>query len=605
MKVGRSNDYKDDSRSLHISDLKVPKKYITIITGTNELSDLSRTPLKIRFESICTTLVNDALYKLPTKDSSPIEADFSDPDLLIKVNANKSDRIRLRLEWKELNICFYLKRILFNGEVHDSPLREKLDAMFEKNLDFRICDVFSATHYLTVGEHVDFDFEVAVLRGLPVLSSDWVEYAISHPQDLESWLFNIKKSLLLQTKYSNPDFARSELLKGYNAVVIDDQNKRRVLRMCNWLQCLHSDLVEILLKEDILTRSSITYVFSSTKSGDFVGGQKANTADDLWLAVREKDLSNLTVFNGASIEAVTSPISAEVELLAPNEKHSLTAEEKVSPRKRRKIVKVSEDDFFLFLSAAPTSQIVQPILDSDKQVPEVSAPGNGSMDENPAILIPSLKGDSKHPRYHDEVPNAPSAQSESANASPEPQIAPAKRNGSPTGDPLAKRLKSMKLAPKLSLAAAFKTAKHEAEVEFKVEEAADDVQGLIVIEEFELKARKKKAQATADYHGRKNFKTFKKVQPDHAFRSPRKKYLEMCNEATSNELVLHNEKSETVNTNFKDMGRVKGFQPNPLFLEEDSEDEDFLFRSQNAKVEKKESEGESSDDEVRFAFSRR
>lgn len=607
LNVGRSNDYKDDSQSLHISDLKVPKKYITIITGTQELADLSRTPLRIRFESICTTLVNDTLYKLPTKDSSPIDVDFSEPELLIKVNANKSDRIRLRLDWKELNICFYLKRILFNGEVHDSPLREKLDEMFRKKLDFRICDIFSATHYLTVGEHVDFDFQVAVLRSLPVLSSDWVEYAISHSQDLESWLLNIKKSLFLQAKYTQPDSARAELLKGCNTVVVDDENRRRVLRMSKWLQCLQSDLVEILLKEEILSRSSITYVFSTTKSKDFILGQKANTSEDLWLAVLEKDLNRLTVFHGTSKEhTATSAINTNVELSPRDEKHPITVEEKISPRKRRKIVKVSEDDFFLFLSAAPTSQIEQPKLDSEKPVSVVnSQPITGFEAKSPIPVNPSLLVASEQVKDHNEVPKEQHVQSESFNSGPELQTAPAKRNASPTGDPLAKRLKSMKIAPKLSLAAAFKTAKQEAEVEYKVEEHAENVQGTAVVKEIELKARKKRAQATTDYEGRKNFKTFKKVQPEHAARSNQKKYLEMSNEVTSNELVLHNEKTATVNINFNEMGTVKGFQPNQLFLEEDSEDEDIMFRGKNAKAETKDGEDESSDDEVRFAFSRR
>lgn len=633
VKIGRSNEYKSLEDCLHIGDLKVPKKYLTIQTGPLELHDTDKTPLHITFESICTTLVNGKVHRLPSKEADPVTERFEDDDLLLKVNANKSDRIQLRLRWVDVKILAFSKKMSYDDEVMESPLPTLVNELYEKGIDIRsTLDPLVATHYLTLVDMNDYNMKIALLRAIPVVSYAWTDAIKDEPSEVDHWLLNLDEKYLYPKSENNfvfPNSKRSILLTGFNVFVCYGTLIKHTRRLQDWLKCLGCTptMVEVgdeLEVENQIGQSDNPYVFVQDEDNkvDFLR-DRSNTTEVLWKALVEVDTSNLQVF--------TPRVKRESQF------NDLRLTQR---KKRRKLEKVGDTDFFLFsqVLSTPVPEPVENAPEPVEDVPDV-------VEETPRPASPSLEVQATEPPVVDEerkeasrtqLPSLPQppAEVESTTQSIEFKEDTTKRPPEDVDESEAKRPKPepprerRKIIPQVSLADAVLSTKKNADdavkKELGLDETADGVSdkldNLVIVEEVDLMVRRKATttEITSDYRGRKNFKKFKKAGsvPKNVTRT----FIQL--EDHDNSIHFEeldpppkNEVNQRLKGDFdREMSGVKGFQPqeSQLFVREDSENEEaddnsfsFLTRSKASKPTTAYLDGDSDDDEVTFAFSRK
>lgn len=641
--MGRSHEYKSDGVSLHISDLKVPKKYITITTGPSQIDILDKTKLSIRFDSICTTTVNDVVYKLPLKQADPITHTFDAEKLVLKVNANKSDRIQLYLVWVSVQVLVFSKRIQFDGQIQPSPLPEAMKALHAKGIDLRtVTDPLIATQYVTMSDFVDYNLQIAVLRGIPVVSTKWLDLIENVPDDATPWLQNPPHELLLNGTHDDYIFPNSDrrlLLAGLHCLIYyEGAPLKHVRRLHSWLQCLGCANV-ITMGVNELTReawsrlgSDSLFLFSCIEdsSSDTLRA-RANLPSDLWKAVVEVDILKLHI---SSCDSLFPPAVKE-------EPDSLRLTQR---RKRRKVERVNDTDFFLFsqVTSHPEPESLEfsvgPEDDAPKH-PEPESPANDVIQDVAQVKASQTTQEGTGISSSNKEKSVESVKvtiSETTSFAKR-QIEPAKINNQELEkrkeeisretaqlEPLPKKqnVEEKWIVPQLSLAQAVLSTKRQAEDEAKKEFEFDDIgsqlEKLVVVEEIDLSRKNETVPLVtiALYNGRKNFKNFKKTGgPIHSFT---RTFLELEDD-NSNEIHFSNvpaappkqDISEKVRLDFaEEMDNVKGYQPSQLFVAEDEDEGDdgettFSFLAGNrgsARVQADESDNDDGD--FAFKFSR-
>lgn len=463
LKIGRSNDYKKGH--LHIPDLKVPKKYVTLSVAASTLFG-PQTLFSIGYESICTSKVNGRAVKLESRDAKPIVESYTE-DVTIYVNANKTDRIVLRVEWVDVNLRVFSKQIQYEGVNEDSPLPGLVDEMHSLGWDFRLTAIERATHYVTVGEHVNLDFQIAVARAIPIVTRKWLDYLL-HNADPKQ-LTDVSKALLLETpgNYAWPDARRRTLLKG----VTFEDNK-----------------IAPLVKA----------------AGGSIGAGISVAVDKLWEGIKNVD---------AEVAKAVAAFKRGADSPRPRE-------EPPTRRKRRKIERVDAD--FFFSQDKPVVQVKLSFDDKGDPSSEVkpesgvertqesgvvvssepcNPPGTATALPEPKIseVADSIEKDFAQPK------STPEAMPEPTEPETSPEMSAVKRK---TGDaePRAKRPKTW-VTPKVTLSEAVMDAKKQKEEELDM---PSDFSNLVIVEEFELVPRPKARSSTPTG---KNFKTFRKVWP--------------------------------------------------------------------------------------------
>lgn len=644
--VGRDNRYKSDPECIHIGDLKVPKKYITITIAGSSLDDLRPTELSIRFDSICTTDVNGTVYKLPSRDAASVTHTFLEKELLLKVNANKSDRIKLQLTWVDVTVMAFSKKILFQGEIQHSPLPEALLALHSKGIDIRTTtDPFGATHYLTLSEHVDYPFQIAVLRGIPVVTSKWLEYLESSPDNVDRWLFNVDGALLLQdTKhdYVYPNSKRPELFAGCSVVLCtEDDALKQTTRLAKWLSIFQVNVLLLNSSQKIGTPTLVSEI--ETRFGNEnnlipfnscandlrcreLFGAHFNSADDLWRAVVAIDASKLRRFAVDKLPRTT--VKEEPESLRLTQR-----------RKRRKVERVSDTDFFLFTpvsSSIPKPDDSLNPRDEDAIVEAESSAKSATKSPSITEAEPISEILTEPPA---EVPEVPTETNIAAKDHDQAERREDIEEETKAQEPPQKKAKRQWIVPQVSLAEAILSTKQKAEEIVKLEttnlstqDLQQDLDKLVIVEEIDLKVQRKphtdSMEVNPDFRGRKNFKAFRKNGPKPY--NLTRTYLELQDDTNEIQFAdlqgMHppEEFAGKVRKDFEnEMGSVKGYQPDmsQLFVAEDeSSDNDeigFQFlQKAGPSVSKRNSYKERAsvapplhedddDDDFAFAFSKR
>lgn len=622
IKVGRANEYKAQNDCLHIGDLKVPKKYIVIHTGSQSLESTDQTPISITFESICTTTVNGEVYKLPNKEAEPITKNFTETDLLLKVNANKSDRIQLRLQWLDLNPVVFFKKMSYDNEVMESPLPTLVRSLYESGTDIRmVLDPLDASHYLTLVDMNDHNMRIALLRAIPVVSYAWVDAIKDEPEKVDDWLVNLKDEYLYPKSENNfvyPDVRRQTLLSGINSFVCYGTFNKQVKRLQDWIKCLGSEpkMVEVESSksaEELLADSISPYVFfvEDDEKVQFLR-DRSNSPESLWKAVINCSIANLQQF----------PILVKRE--------SQPGDLRLTQRKkRRKLEKVGDTDFFLFSQVLSTP--VPETTEVHETVPELVTPSVQveATNDSPSVSKEELLGATEPPLLIEEQPTDNKAD-EQPPQSNEPSVESNKRPLDTIIEPEPKKpkpeppIQRKKIIPRVSLADAVLSTKKQADDVVKRELGLDGfpadvnqkLDNLVIVEEVELLVRRsiKTDEVSPDYKGRKNFKKFRKVGqvPKNVTRS----FIQLEEHDNSIhfedlEPLKKSEENAHLKGDFeKEMSTVKGFQPqaSQLFVREDSDSDtdtpfSFLTKSKGTTTATMVSD-DHDNDEVTFAFSR-
>lgn len=647
-RIGRHNDYKQDPDCIHIGDLKVPKKYISIIVGKTASTSDSKTPLSIKFESICKTTLNGELYRLASREDDPFTKEFTEETLSLTVNSNKNNRIQIIIKWVPIYIMPFSKKIEYKGEIQLSPLPSLLVDMHSNGTDLRICsDPFLATHYLTLSDHADYAFQIAVLRSIPVVTTSWTDFMQREPNSVKRWLLHPDSDFFLPNTPNNfayPDSRRASLLSNKSVLICYLEPLKHLLRLKDWVKCL--GCTEILLFDlsspistisEILSgsKSNATYAFSVNGSESLckeILKKELNTYKDLWESVISLRVLNLKLFE--------TPIELGDIILKQEDSTPKFSER----RKRRKVQRVSETDFFQF--SHPPSSL--PAEDADSLIiNEITDQAAAPSQEN--LQQPNQKFPDSVPDETDKGVQKPSltltSPCKTSDSENKCHLSNKISKDSKIHENLldekidVKRVKidenSNWIVPQVSLAEAIRTAKGVSEKNFKVESLVDivdnELQNFVLVEEIDLVVPKKQnctAVADPKYKNRPNFKAFKKKT--NTTSNLTRTYLELFNDNLLSEVRFVNGEEDSrklapqkIEEDFKlEMDDVNGYRPkvSQLFVNEASDESDtgsveeedvsFTFlnrakpRDSNAGYCGKYSHEVDHDDEFTFAFSR-
>lgn len=582
----------------------MPKKYITITLGESSVSDVeTKTPLSIFFESICTTTVNGVVFKLPSRDADAIVQLFEE-DLLLKVNANKSDRIQIRTRWVPVNVMPFSKKLLFEGEVQESPIPKLLRQLHNDGIDLRILDPLLANFYLSMAHHVDFGMQISVLRGIPVVSTKWSTFLAEHPDNIEKWLFHVPSELMLpdtKNDYVFPNVSRPQLLAGASVIICHEGSVlKQANRLYSWVSCLGCTSVSFVCLDGPFSVDSIKdledlYVIACSNAEDKAKSVftelQLNTSQILWEAVVDVNRGLLHQFNRKSprIDSLQEPDSLRL----------------TQRRKRRKVERVSDTDFFLFSQVSSSNQVA----DSIRAIEEVETPVPLTEPQTPVEVetadVQTVDVQTVDVQTED-------VQTAEVNADAEARRESIDQD-TKAEEPKTKKMKvnlkpSNWIVPQVSLADAIRSTKQQATESVKQElgtgpeDFGDKFDKLVIVEEVDL-TRKNRIQVPTDntYRGRKNFKAFRKNGP--VTLNVTRTFIELQDDTSNSEILFDD--SQTMPAPLMDfeneMDSVKGYQPQAsqlLFVGEDSDAEngDFSFLTNPSK------QIADSDDENDFAF---
>lgn len=519
----------------------------------------------------------------------------------------------------------------YDGELMESPLPGNIRSLYDSGNDVRlVSDPLLASHYLTLIDLNDFNLRIALLRALPVVSENWVEAIREEPQKVEDWLLDIKDEYIYSKSERNfvfPDTNRRSLLSGINCFICHGPVTKQVGRLQEWIRCLGceptmlgADTQETV--EATLRNAIAPFVFhvENDEKVDFLM-ERLNNTDVLWNAVVTKSTSHLRPFT-------------------PNVKReSQVGDLRLSQRKkRRKLEKVGDTDFFLFsqkqstpasepevsdhveVNPAPLAQQSQLVNDdhANSKLEKVST------SEPPKTTVPS-KSDGEVRIDEEDTESATQSIEASGELNKRPLDSIIEQEAKKQKAEPAKLRE--KVVPRVSLADAVLSTKKQADDVVKKELGLDEfdenvnekLDKLVIVEEVDLVVRKKKdrIEARPDYKGRKNFKNFKKAGSvpknvtrtfipleDHDNSIHFEDYAPQRNIEVKGRLASEFE---------REMKEVKGYQPqeSQLFVGEESDDgEDmpfsFLTTSREPTTLTLRPDDESDDDgDVAFAFTRK
>lgn len=530
-----------------------------------------------------------------------------------------------------MNVVAFSKKISYDDELMESPLPGNIRSLYDSGTDMRlVSDPLLASHYLTLIDLNDFNLRIALLRALPVVSESWLEAVREEPQKVDDWLLDIKDEYFYSKSDNDfvfPDTNRSSLLSGINCFICHGTVTKQVGRLQEWIRCLGCEptMVGIESQETVeatLRDAIAPFVFhvENDEKVDFLM-ERLNNTDTLWNAVVNKSTSHLRQF---------TPIV---------KRESQMGDLRLSQRKkRRKLEKVGDTDFFLFSQKQSTPASEPEVIDHVEVNPAPPAQQSQLVNEEHATnnseeVSPSEPPETTVPSKSDQEVKSDEEDTESATQSIEASEENNKRPLDSIIEQEAKRQKAEpakpreKIVPRISLVDAVLSTKKQADDVVKKELGLDEfdenvnekLDKLVIVEEVDLVVRKKKdkAEARPDYKGRKNFKNFKKAGSvpknvtrtfisleDHDNSIHFEDYAPQRNSEVKGRLASEFE---------REMKEVKGYQPqeSQLFVGEESDDGvdmpfSFLTTSREPTMLTLRPDDDSDDDgDVAFAFTRR
>lgn len=616
----------------------MPKKYISISLGLCDLHGSERTPLTILFQSVCTTDVNGTIYKLKSKGDDPLRIEFDDNELLMKVNANKSDPLQLCINWAD----FF---IMTQPEDNPNEPEKLLNVLHEAHalgLDLRGCkDPFVATHYLALTSEVDHNLRVCVLRGLPIITKEWLKFACKNLSNVSKWGERPPEELLLRCGHSSPQIQRLKLLEGHTIFICHENSAGKdLVDFVEWIRCLLPASVYIanlktdakeIIKVANLDKEILIFGFGTFADSPYCSllTEVSNNGNDLWASLVAINTSNLQ--SVLSLKLQIEPQKDGTEIFWKRKFEESGEISKPTQKKRRqKVERVDETQFFLFSLAVAPIQEPCPSLNVNQleielrpktlksDAKRVDDRTNEEVEQTKKFVKPdaqillSAEKSSDTLEFYDSLSLEFSEHAERKINAPEQLILDHFREAS-----IAKKARI--LAPcinPISFVEAVINTKLKAEENIRKELYEGElieggIENLVILEEMELK-RPVRLDASISfipqYKGRKNFKAFRKVG---AFpKSVTRTFLQL-NAEDSHVLGKSVGKISVrcrVAEDFSEMGSVSGYQPEsqPLFVAEEPENEgndgNFSLLSSTTKNPVVEHDDES-EDEIRFKFS--
>lgn len=564
---------------------------------------------------------------------------FDDRMLLLKVNANKSELIQICLKWEQVTILDPYELPLTDRE----NTLEVINKYYSMGLDIRLCEEpYDATHFLALSSYLNTCLKACVLKGVPIISEDWLRHAWDNLNDLRYWLTTVAKELLYPSDFSSPRKARAQLLQ--EKVIIacyNDKSFPKLRNFSKWMRVFLPNAIHevnvgesnALAKIIEITRNSKTSVylfqldyFVVEPSIDIIG-KLCNTPEDLWTAVIAVDKS--------SLRKITI-LDLTLESLLKRESTSQDSGRSVQRKRRRKIERVSETDFFLFsLSAAPTqiNTNSQALSTINSATESDLIPGSAGIEkqkgtESKIDEIVTTSDSKALPENQDDCARVQSSSSSKTEPleickslifSDPPTL---EKKSNDIDEKSSKPEFNVQSTPKLgdikgvSLSEAIIATKNKAEEGIKNEfyegePLEEGIKNLVIIEEIELRRPKiclEAVNTNSQYSGRKNFKAFRKVGV--ASRNVTRACIQLYDENSvqlKDKSVVQAPISYRYAADFAEIGTVSGFQPEsqPLFVSEESDndlgDGRFAFLSGQNGHTIAESDDES-DGDIHFKF---
>lgn len=515
---------RDDGSDFLFHSQKASRDLVEIITGP---SNGDKTRLILRIMSRAKSIINGKTYKLKSKTDKPQEIDFTnEKQISIECSNNINDESQrvfpdtpIIIEWVEFNLFA-------------SSIDRSIEQLQDCNIDFRVAHDFDkVTHYYSNGTDEDTDnFKLAVIKGIPVLNSQWLELIMSKDKDVtvDDWLLHADYTKLVPNGDQNLlPTCRLNLLDGIKLLSTEE---------IKWIETivLDSHKLEHELKQKVDADKEFVLVSDVT-----IDNFQTITKNQLWGYIKKNSLEGLP---RNTIKQLKRPAPEPVIEEETIPRSVTVSPDKPKPRKRRKYEKVDRLHFFSLTNTEPTTVTVPseqvPLAMNEKQVnatPDVVNTVDSDSTSNTKDFTTSDEGRSL-PDSQEEVNIK--EQIEESTATAERQLnedtAPTlkvdsyqtdtqlEENGSIIGqkrkqEPIdSKPTKIPKFMPKVTLAEAVIQVKKSNEQEvIELDENIDNLKNLSIVEVVDLIPRKKKDKIEANeslYAGRKNFKRFRKPQ---------------------------------------------------------------------------------------------
>lgn len=637
VQVGREQDHQHVDNYVYIQNPKVSRQHLKIEVGECQVHDVDqRTPLLVHFESRKPTEVNGLFYK-PSKNEEPLVKDFTDQDMKIKFKGTES---RIELTWAAFNVTPHSGKIVYENEVTTSPLPKKLQLLFDRGIDLRITnDIKKATHYVTHSDHANWPFRIALLAGIPILNSFWVDYVFDNKHRVEEWFVNIADERFLPSSqddksYLFPNPTRKALLRSQHIILLANRDSAKLE---TWIQTMGANTTlfdpgkyfinesvdETRLFDDIRSlfqELSITSAFlMRTTTKNVNDGLMAKSLAEICIKHNGSLLDEILLLESVkSVSTKNLHAISSIRKRPEIEASTSPTEPKPLQKRRRKFEKIGANDLLDFQLASlqgtlypsatqnlerekkiieeSVSRTITPSVDPNFPDSPLGFPKEAFQDDKPKQI--EVISDEEREKEHKKGTSLQERQND---------ISEATKSEEPKSKKVKTESKIPKFIPSVSLVDAIKSTKQQATESIKKELGIDDdsltpiaeslgakLGDLAIVETVEIELRKAPSTPhTSDrYKGRKNFKAFKKnlaIKSNMTRSFIDLEAVKIDNEVqfiTSYDGQSHAEVAKSEQKLSKDfqgiMDDVKGYVP-PLSTSPNEEDgpdqESFSFRS--------------------------
>lgn len=545
---------------------------------------------------------------------------------LITITFKEENAMTITIEWIPLNICRYTKQIMVNGNLDSNPLTDELLKLFDNGIDLRIAkNPFYASHYLTLSDHLTYGLKVSLLRGIPILNTDWTDFIMENKENFDKWLLELDPGEFLpfstkDNRYLMPNKERSKLLSSSMIVIFHDTKDK----LSKWISSLGGKVFNADISEYYYEGKIDQNLLSTVKMKvredecDKCFLMEFNDHDVKQYNQIEEALNDFAQSNSSKI--VTEAILYEsVVNVSTNNLQGLNLERELKrstsaeivssqpQRKRRKFKKVGITDFFDF--KPPIKTEVLPLDDSvDKNIADEQLKQN-NMNSNSNLALPDSShtaNDNDRSFVHADTPLSDSSNKdneESNNTTHKRQI-----DDSTEEEPKLKKRKEEKkigkFIPQISLLDAIKSTKERAKENVREELGIDEkesdglnegLNNLAIVETIDISIRRRKPvpyEINNSYKERKNFKIFRK---NILLTNERKTFIDMqpifVGDGVDNVFIENNTKDKEstqkqlklMNDIGELMGDVSGYKPYSISLEDahDRDVDSFSFGIRN------------------------
>lgn len=625
--LGRSSEKVESSNFVYFNQIYISKEHLQIETKLIDKNCIYecglKTPLLVKIQSRAITRINGEKVKL-RKDEPPFVKDYTHKDLNT-ITFKEENAMKITIEWIPLNICRYTKQIMVGGNLDSNPLTDELLKLFDNGIDLRIAkNPFSASHYLTLSDHLSYGLKISLLRGIPILNTDWTDFIIENKESFERWFLELDPSVFLpystkDNRYLIPNKERTTLLKSSMFVIFHDTKDK----LSKWIGSLGGKVFKVDISayysESKIDENLLSIIKTKVKEAECdkcflmeFSDYKIKNYNQI-----EEALSDFAHVNSGKIIKEAMLYESVVNISTSNLlslnldrelKRSTSAEIVCSQpqRKRRKFKKVGITDFFDFKPPIKTESLfldeaVDKIVIEDKPMHNsmISASISASSDNTNTVL-----NNSGSPVVHTDVSinELPNKNNDESNVSLKRQVDSYTEEG-PRLKKKKEEKKIGKFVPQISLLDAIKStkerAKENAREELGIDEKENDglnenLKNLAIVETFNVSRRRRELvpieTRNTSYKERKNFKTFRKNKP---LENDKRCLIDMqpvlVGDGISNVFIESNKGKENTQRQLKlmdDIGgvmsEVNGYKPYSISLEEDNDNDVDSFSFQTS-----------------------